>query len=176
MTNNQFGARKRTSESSDSGIIKKVWIKASAEVVYKALTDAKELVRWFCDRASCDAREGGELVAFWRSGKSSQKGRAVFTRFVPGSALELLWIDDGRGVQAQNSSHTLSYEIRSKSGLTELVMMDKDDSTSDEETRAFFDQGWNSVLLELKEYCERRERSAKLRSRSKSSPENSPVE
>jgi uncharacterized protein YndB with AHSA1/START domain len=172
----QFRVRRRTTESNSCRIAKKVWIKASADVVYKALTESKELVRWFCDRAACDPREGGELVAYWKTGKSSQKGRAIFTRLVAGSVLELLWIDDGRGVQAQNSSHTLSYEIRSKSGLTELVMIDKDDSTSDEEICAFFDQGWNSVLLELKDYCERRERSAKLRAYSKASPQNAPPE
>jgi uncharacterized protein YndB with AHSA1/START domain len=149
-------------------IKKKVWIKASAEVVYKALTESKELARWFCDQASCEAREGGELTAYWRMGKSGQKGRAVFTRLVPGAVLELLWVDDGHGVQEQSCGHTLSYEIRTKSGMTELVMIDDADAASDEETSAFLDQGWNSVLLELKDYCERRERSAKLRSRSKS--------
>jgi uncharacterized protein YndB with AHSA1/START domain len=176
VTNGQFEVRKRSGKVPDTGIVKKAWIKASAEVVYKALTESKELARWFCDRASCDPREGGELVAYWRTGKSSQKGRAVFTRLVANSALELLWIDDGRGVQAQNSKHTLSYEIRSKSGMTELVMIDKDDSPSDEETFAFLDQGWNSVLLELKDYCERKERSAKLQSHSKSGLQNASSE
>ena len=47
--------------------------------------------------------------------------------------------------------------------MTELVMLDKDDSQSDEEACQFLDQGWNSVLLELKDYCERCERTAKLR-------------
>ena len=176
MTNSQSKVRKRTAESTSSRIVKKVWINASCEVVYKALTESKELVRWFCDRASCDPREGGELAAYWRTGKNSQKGRAIFAHLSPGSSLELVWIDDGRGMQEQNSSHTLSYEIRSKSGLTELVMIDKDDSTPDEETCAFLDQGWNSVLLELKDYCERRERSAKVRPQSKSIPQNAPRE
>lgn len=152
-----------------SRITKKVWIKASAEVVYKALTESRELVRWFCDKASCDPREGGELVAYWKTGKSGQEGRALFTHLKPGSLLELVWVDDGCGVQSPNSGHTLSYEIRSKSGMTELIMVDKDDSASDEETSTFFDQGWNSVLLELKDYCEHRERSAKIRTHSKSS-------
>jgi uncharacterized protein YndB with AHSA1/START domain len=155
--------RKHTGEPPGSKISKKVWIKASTEIVYNALTESRELVRWFCDRASCDPREGGELLAYWKRGKSGQKGRALFTRLAPGSKLELLWIDDGSGDQLQNSRHTISYEIRSRAGMTELIMIDKDDSTIDEETCAFLDQGWNSVLLELKDYCERKERSAKLR-------------
>jgi uncharacterized protein YndB with AHSA1/START domain len=169
VKDDKFKHRKQSAESHGSEIAKRVWIKASAEVVYKALTESRELVRWFCDRASCDPREGGELVAHWRTGASGQKGRAVITRLVACSALELLWIDDGCGTQSQSSSHTLRYEIRSKSGLTELVMTDRDDSTSDEETFAFLDQGWNSVLLELKDYCERKERSAKTRPHPKSS-------
>jgi uncharacterized protein YndB with AHSA1/START domain len=132
--------------------------------VYGALTESKELVRWFCDRASCDLREGKELVACWKSGKSSQQGRALFTRIVPGSALELLWIDDGNGLRPEGSKHSLSYEIHSKSGMTELVMLDQDDSPSDEETCQLLDQGWNSVLMELKDYCERKDRTAKVRS------------
>ena len=168
--------RKTQPEASENQIKKRVWIKASAEIVYRALTESRELQRWFCDQASCDLREGGELLACWKTGKSLQKGRAVFSRLVPGVSLELLWIDDGTDPESKNSSHTLSYEIRSKSGMTELIMIDKDDSPSDEETRAFFDQGWNSVLLELKDFCERREREAKLRVLSKSGAQKSDAE
>jgi uncharacterized protein YndB with AHSA1/START domain len=155
--------QKNTAPARGSRISKRVWIKASTETVYKALTESRELERWFCDRASCDASEGKELAATWRSGKSSQKGRALFTRVVPGSILELLWIDDGDGVQTESSGHTLTYEIRSKSGMTELIVLDKDDSQADEETCQILDKGWNSVLLELKDHCERKERSAKTR-------------
>lgn len=168
MTGSPSNNRKLVSDSAKGIIEKKVWIRASAEVVYKALTDSKELARWFCDRAACIPREGAELVAYWKAGKSGQRGRAVFTRIVPNSMVELLWIDDGRGVESGSPKHTLSYNIRSKAGMTEVVMVDKDVSTLDDGTYAFLDQGWNSVLLELKDYCERRERSAKIHPGSKS--------
>jgi uncharacterized protein YndB with AHSA1/START domain len=151
----------------ENTILKRVWIRASPKVVYKALTEARELVHWFCDHASCDPREGGDLVARWRTGKTTHKGRARIVHLNPDTSLELLWIDDGRGTSETSTQHTLSYEIRSKSGMTELVMTDKEDSVSDEETRAFLDQGWNSVLMELKDYCERKERSVRLQPRSK---------
>jgi len=153
---------KKPATTRSSKISKKVWIKASPKTVYSALTESKELARWFCDRASCDPREGKELVASWKTGKSSQEGRAVFVRVVPESSLELLWVDDGDGERPEGTSHTLSYEIRSKSGMTELVMLDKDDSQTDEEAGHVLDEGWNSVLLELKDYCERKERTAKI--------------
>ena len=154
---------RKASPSRGGKISKKVYIKASPETVYKALTDAKDLVRWFCDRASCDPREGRELVATWGTGKSGRQGRAVFKRVVPLTALDLLWVDDGDGRQREDAGHTLAYEIRTKSGMTELAMTDKDDAPCDEETFKFIDEGWNSVLLELKDYCEHKERSSKVR-------------
>jgi len=166
VKNSQSEVRKRAGSFSSGRIVKKVWIKASTTVVYSALTESGELMHWFCDRASINPIEGGEFTASWKAGRAGQKGRAVVTRIVPGSALDLLWVDDGKGVQEKTSTHTLGYEIRSKSGMTELVMTDKDESASDDEELAAFDQGWNSVLLELKDYCERRERSSKLRQRS----------
>jgi uncharacterized protein YndB with AHSA1/START domain len=164
VTGSQPDVRKRTVKSASSKIVKKVWIRASKEVVYNALIEPKELVQWFCDRVSLNPCEGGELVAYWRGQKLGQKGRAVITRLVPAAAIEFLWTDDGSGVQENKASHTLSYEIQSKSEMTVLVMTDKDESVSDEETTEFLDKGWNSVLLDLKEYCERRERALKLKS------------
>jgi uncharacterized protein YndB with AHSA1/START domain len=148
-------------------IEKRVWIKASTEIVYRALTNSKELARWFCDRANCNPCEGGELIAFWKTGKDGQKGRAIFTSVVPNRLLELLWIEDDRDMKTGSPKHTLSYTIKSKSGMTEVVMVDNDDALPDEETYAFLDRGWNTVLLELKDFCERRERSVRQRSGSK---------
>jgi len=159
MTVNQSETRKQTGVISPSRIIKKIWIKASTAIVYGALTDSKELSHWFCDRASCEPKEGGELAAWWKSGKSSQTGRAVITRIVPESFIEFLWIDDGHEKRENSQPHTLVYELCSKSGLTALVMTDNDEAASDEEENALLAQGWNSVLLELKDYCERKERS-----------------
>ena len=167
MTGSRFNAGTKKSDSPDGKIEKRVWIKASAEVVFKALTEPKELVRWFCDRASCNPHEGGELVAHWRTGKLSRKGRATFTKVAPNTSLEMVWTDDGCGTQSGDPKHTLSYSIRSKAAMTEVMMVDNDDLISDKEAFAFMDQGWNGVLMELKEYCERRERSVKLRAGSK---------
>lgn len=144
-------------------IEKRVLIKASPAIIFQALTDARDLVRWFCDRATSEPREGGELLAYWKTGKTGQRGRAVFVKYVPDSNLELLWVDDGEGATQENGRHVLSYTIRSKRGTSEVTMRDEDDRLPDEDTYAFFDAGWNSVLLELKDYCERKERSSKPR-------------
>lgn len=146
----------------DGEIEKKVLIQASPALVYEALTNARDLARWFCDRASSDPRVGGELVAYWKAGRASQKGRAVYTQLVPGELVELLWIDDGRGPDPENAHHILSYTVRLKRGHTEVVMRDADYPPPDDEVYSILDEGWNSVLLELKDYCESKERSGKI--------------
>lgn len=152
-----------TAASNKGRIEKKVLIKASPSIIFQALTDARDLARWFCDRATSDPKEGGEFTAYWKTGKTAQKGRALFTRFVPNSVLELLWVDDGRGENQENTRHILNYTIRSKRGSSEVMMRDEDDRLPDEETYTILVQGWNSVLFELKDYCERKERSSKPR-------------
>ena len=148
---------------SGNKIEKKVWIQASAEIIFQALTKAKALEQWFCDKASSNPRVEGELCAQWDDEKSRIKGRAVFTRFDPPNGLTLRWINDVHGEDTA-SSHTLNYEIHPRSGMTELVMTDDDEVETDEETLNFLAQGWNVVLLELKDYCEYKERAAKKRS------------
>jgi uncharacterized protein YndB with AHSA1/START domain len=146
----------------NSGVIeKKVLIDASPAIVYQALTEAKDLTRWFCDRASSEPRVGGELKAYWKTGRAGQKGRAVFTQMIPESLVELLWVDDIQEANNDQAHHLLTYQIQSKRSGSEVVVCDKDHPPPDDETFAVLSEGWNSVLLELKDYCERKARSMK---------------
>ncbi|NWG14699.1 MAG: SRPBCC domain-containing protein [Acidobacteria bacterium] len=148
----------------DGSIRKRVFIQADPATVFHALTDAKALVRWFCDRASSNPREGGELTAYWRAGKSGTKGRAVFRRLEPDSLVELLWLEEGRGPGAVSPDHVSTYRIVQKRAACEVILTDQDSRPIGEETYASLDDGWNLVLLELKDFCEREERSRKSRS------------
>ena len=141
-------------------IEKRVWIQASPEIVFQALTKAGALEQWFCDKAKSNPQAEGELLAQWNNGKTMRKGRAIITRFEPSSGLTLRWVDDGFGDDTA-ATHTLNYEINLRSGMTELVMTDSDEIEVDEETLDFLAQGWNSVLLELKDFCEHKERADK---------------
>ena len=148
---------------SKNKIEKRVWIQASAEIVFQALTKAGALEQWFCDKALSNPRAEGELIAQWNDGKTRRKGKAVYVRFEPPGGLTLRWVDDGSGGDAA-ATHTLSYEIYSRSGMTELFMTDYDEVEMDEDALDFMAQGWNAVLLELKDYCEHKERAAKKHS------------
>ena len=150
-------------DSNKGRIEKKVLIEASPAIVFQALTDARDLVRWFCDRATSDPRQDGELTAYWRIGKTGQKGRAVFKKYEPDSLLELLWVDDGEGEHGRPSHHVISYTIRSKRGSCEVLMRDEDDRPLDDDALVIFDRGWNGTLFDLKDYCERKERSSRSR-------------
>jgi uncharacterized protein YndB with AHSA1/START domain len=138
-----------------SKIEKKVLIQATPEVVFSALTDAKELAHWFCDRAVSDPREGGELTVHWKSARGKGRaGHAVFTAVESPLQVSLAWKDDG-------SRHSLTYTVHATRTSTEVSMVDEGDPFPDEEAFAFVNDGWNSVLLELKEHCEQRQRTGK---------------
>ena len=146
----------------NSGIIeKRVLIEAPPAIVFQALTEARDLIRWFCDRATSEPRVGGELKAYWKTGGTAQKGRAVFTQIVPQTLVELLWVDDVQEANHDQARHVLTYQIQSKRSGSEVLVCDKDHPPPDDETFEILSEGWNGVLLELKDYCERKARSMK---------------
>jgi uncharacterized protein YndB with AHSA1/START domain len=151
------------SASNNGKIHKRVLIRASPGIVYHALTSAKDLAEWFCDRAVADPRIGGEIIAYWKTGKSGLKGRGVFTRLVPESLVEILWVDEGAGQHEGEAHHVLTYAIARKWGDTEVTMEDNDYPPPDDDDYEILDKGWNTVLLELKDHCEQKERSIKMR-------------
>ncbi len=144
-------------------IEKKVLIQASPALIFRALTEAKDLAQWFCDRVTSDPRVGGEMKAYWRMGSNgeAQRGRAVFTSVTPDSLVELLWVDEGEGETRGGSRHTICYTIRLKRGTSEVSMRDEGPPFADQEVFDILDQGWISVLRDLKEHCEAKQRSAR---------------
>jgi uncharacterized protein YndB with AHSA1/START domain len=152
---------------SNSGIIeKKVLIQATPQVIFKALTDAKDLAQWFCDRASSDPRVGGEIKAYWRGGIGCQpqRGRAIFTKLAADAQVELLWTDDGSAGNREGCRHVLSYTIRVKRGTSEVQVRDDGPPFADEEVEQVLSRGWISVLRDLKEHCEAKQRSTRRHS------------
>ncbi len=152
--------------NSSTGIIeKKVLIQASPEVIFHALTDAKDIAHWFCDRVTSDPRVGGELKAYWRMGSSgqAQRGRAVYTKLTPNSQVELHWLDDGAGETQNAGRHIIRYTIRLKRETSEVTVRDEGPALADEETNELLDQGWIGLLRDLKDHCEARQRSARHR-------------
>ena len=96
--------------------------------------------------------------------KPVKKGRSIITRFEKDALLEMLWLDEGNNSTGDNARHVLSYAIMAGRDSTEVLMSDEDDLPQNEEDIDVLSQGWNDVLMELKDYCERTERLARSRS------------
>ena len=59
-------------------------VPAPASRVFAALTEARLLTRWFCDRAESEARAGGRIVLGWnRAGASAEPFVGTWTMFAP---------------------------------------------------------------------------------------------
>jgi uncharacterized protein YndB with AHSA1/START domain len=58
-----------------------VWIKASPEKVFGALTEAAELKNWWPKDAASDPKQGGKLTLTWMNGS---KMESSFKTFTPG--------------------------------------------------------------------------------------------
>lgn len=148
----------KTSHSGGGLIQKRVLIQASPETIYSALTDAKELVRWFCDRADSDPRPGGEFRAQWHTGGVGRYGLALFREVVPFSYVALDWVDEGDD-QKDGVRHQLTYNIRSGRYGCEVVIRDEGRPLPDQEALSILEDGWITVLRDLKDHCEAKERS-----------------
>lgn len=149
-------------DPSKGSIQKKVLIQASPGVIFRALTEAKDVVQWFCDRATSDPRVGGEFRAYWRmGGGQAQRGRAIFSALVPDAQVELHWVDEGDDETAKAARHTICYTIRLKRGTAEVTVRDDGPPFADDETFELLSEGWISVLRDLKEHCESKQRSTR---------------
>ncbi|NJN79720.1 MAG: SRPBCC domain-containing protein [Anaerolineales bacterium] len=79
-----------------SFIQQSVSVKKSKEVVFNALTQAEELMRWFPTRAESDPRAGGKLKLFWEFADASQNGsqEGEYVEVIPNTKLSYTWTAD----------------------------------------------------------------------------------
>src|SRR3989304_174470 len=68
-------------------IEKAIVIKATPAKLFKALTDRRELTKWFFDRAESDPHEGGRVVHAW----GEHEGHGVYKRLVPNQEVAIEW-------------------------------------------------------------------------------------
>ncbi|HEY4349103.1 MAG TPA: SRPBCC domain-containing protein [Gaiellaceae bacterium] len=73
-------------------IRKEIVLPASRDEVWEALTDPRELERWFANDVELDLRPGGEATFRWDNGELR---RATVTEFEHGERLSFEW--DGEG-------------------------------------------------------------------------------
>lgn len=128
----------------------KIEIEASPEVVWRALTDAAELARWFPLEARVDPGVGGEIYLSWRN---EYAGSSEILVWEPGRHLRTRW----GGVDGMEQVQLTDYTLEGKGGRTVLRVVTSGfpaDPSWDawvEGTR----QGWRYELASLKHYLER---------------------
>ncbi|MGD2070311.1 MAG: SRPBCC domain-containing protein [Gemmatimonadota bacterium] len=122
-----------------------VWIDASPERVWRALTDARELERWFPLEAEVEPGEGGRLRMSWGGEYDAEMPILVWD---PPTHLRTSWF--GQGV-------VTDYVIRAEKGGTRIRAVSSGfplDPSWDEWVEGTV-RGWAYELRALKHYLER---------------------
>lgn len=134
-----------------SFIKQSVSIKKPQEVVYKALTQADELMSWFPSRAESDPRPGGKIKLFWDFTDASQNGsqNGEFVEVVPSEKLSYTW-------KADSVPTLVTFNLSEANGETTV---DLDHSTAEQgadENKLRDDHAnqWGFFLMNLKGYLE----------------------
>jgi uncharacterized protein YndB with AHSA1/START domain len=66
---------------------KSIVVKATPAKLFKAITHAKELTKWLCDRAESDPRPGGQVI----STHDGHEARGIYRRFIPNQEVAIEW-------------------------------------------------------------------------------------
>jgi uncharacterized protein YndB with AHSA1/START domain len=125
-------------------------IDAPVEAVWKALTDARELERWFPIEARVEPGEGG---AIWMSWKNEFEGQQRILKWDPPRHLRTTW-EMHAGDQPPQVT---DYRLETRGGKTVVRVVTSGfptDASWDEWVQGTID-GWAFELRSLKEYLER---------------------
>jgi uncharacterized protein YndB with AHSA1/START domain len=128
-----------------------VVVKSPRDVVYKALTEADELVRWFPTRAESDPHAGGKINLFWDFTDASQNGsqEGEYVEVVPNEKFSYTWTAD--------SIPTLvTFTLSEANGETTVDLEHSTSHDGADEKKLHDDHAnqWGFFLMNLKGYLE----------------------
>jgi uncharacterized protein YndB with AHSA1/START domain len=122
-------------------------IETAPERVFRALTDADELGRWFTSSAESDPRTGGEYVLRFEFEDESRNhtyaGR--YEEVTPNERVRYPW-------NGQFGETTVEFVLRPLGGGTELTLVHSGWTDGAEEARQMHEQGWGFFLENLERY------------------------
>jgi len=126
-------------------------IKSSQAVVFKALTDADELMRWFPTRAESDPRPGGKLKLVWEFADANQNGSqdGEYVEFVSNKMLSYSW-------KAESVPTLVTFNVSESGGETtvELDHASLEAGADVDKLRDDHANQWGFFLMNLKGYLE----------------------
>lgn len=126
-------------------IVKEIEINASPDAVWKALTDAEELSRWFPLEARVTPGPGGKIFLSWGP---NCEGEGQITAWQPGA----------RFAWSENNLLLVEWTIEARGGKTVLRLVNSGFGELrgwDDEYYGSVEYGWGFMLANLRLYLER---------------------
>jgi len=130
-------------------------IDAPIEAVWKAITDAEELTRWFVEEASVEPGVGGTFTISWGG---DEKGQSRIDEWEPNRKLRvtLMPFEMGRAKYDGTTPMVDEYTIERRDGKTVLRLVSSGIPDAPE-WDGFYngtDSGWKSFLRTMRHYLE----------------------
>ena len=126
-------------------------IDASANRVYRALTDAGEITRWFASAAESEAKPGGryryEYVFADASRNHTTQGE--YRELVPDQTVRYSWPAGHAKVPTE-----VAFSLAPQAGSTQLTLVHSGWTPETEASMKEHDMGWGFFLGNLKSYLE----------------------
>ncbi len=128
-------------------VVKEVFIKAPADVVWKALTEADELTQWFSVDARVAPGVGGSVWVSWGEGAA---GEAPITGWEPNRHFQ--WTETRGPVKVAIDFHL---ETRDGGTVVRLVQSGFGDGPEWDDEFHMVEGGWSYFMAHLQWYLER---------------------
>lgn len=127
------------------------FIRAAPDSVFRALTDAKWLTRWLCDRAAFSPKKGGKYLLAWNDGPTHTGSIVAFRE---GRRVALAWT--WPGVELHGT--VLSLSVTAKDGGTVLNVEHTGFPRMEKWTELYgsAEWGWTYFAMNLKSVLEHR--------------------
>ena len=137
-------------------IEKTIVVDASPEVVFKALTDEKELVQWMPSEAKMDARLGGEFEFkyHWSARGLDTVLRGKILELVPNKRISYTWNAETTEHEKRITGAVVTWTLESLSdGKTRVTLVQ---SGVVKQFREDAEKGWIFFMGRLADHCKGR--------------------
>ena len=137
-------------------------IRVKPELVYRGLTSARELTRWWLQGAETDARNAGRLRMIWPRVRAQEGVRApgfgeregVFVDLEPARKVAWLW----KPVRGEKGAPSLTsiFILPARGGKSEVTLLHSGFPTAASSDKLYdgYAWGWEDGLAKLKLYLE----------------------
>jgi uncharacterized protein YndB with AHSA1/START domain len=133
---------------------KEIRIDAPTDVVWKALTDAEDLTKWFPLDARVTPGKGGQIWMSWGPG---MEGDSRIEIWEPGRHLKKVKAPDPTGAASAGPAFAVDFYLEGDGGSTILRLVQSGFGEGDEWEDEYdsIDTGWGLYLKNLRHYLER---------------------